>query len=312
MLLSPEFIRELEVLKRRLDVQARSGLIGDLVGARRGSSAEFHDHRPYSPGDDLRRIDWFALARSGQPMLKQFQSNEDSIVRVVMDHSASMSFGAPSKFDTAKRIAGALAYLWQTSGQRFQLIAESGSRVRVYPARRGRRAVGRSFAELEALTTERETDLARSVQSLLRGGIRPGLIVALSDFFNPAPLLHVLDQARARGHQIALVQVLARDEIDPPFDGDLSLQDSETGDLVDVSMDPSALSAYFRRLEELSQSLSEWANNSGQRYHQMISDEDPVSAVVHVARRRERHVSRPGKRATSGNRGPETGLRQGR
>ena len=70
-LLSPEFMRELEMLKRRLEIQARSGELGERAAPRRGGSAEFQEHRPYAPGDDPRRIDWLAFARTGQPVTKQ-------------------------------------------------------------------------------------------------------------------------------------------------------------------------------------------------------------------------------------------------
>ena len=68
-LLDPAFVRELEALRRRLAVTVRSGAAGERASQRRGGSAEFLDHRPYAPGDDLRRVDWAAFARTGEPVL---------------------------------------------------------------------------------------------------------------------------------------------------------------------------------------------------------------------------------------------------
>src|SRR5206468_11736181 len=76
-LLDPDFVRELSLLRRRLKVDVRSGGHGEHVARRRGGSAEFQEHRPYAPGDDLRRIDWLAFARSGMPVVKTFRAEED-------------------------------------------------------------------------------------------------------------------------------------------------------------------------------------------------------------------------------------------
>src|SRR5580700_10816238 len=104
-LLDPAFVRELETLRRRMQVRARSGAGGDHLARRRGGSAEFLEHRPYAPGDDLRRIDWLASARTGQPVFKLFRSEEDVVVRLFLDASQSLATGEPSKLAVAKRLA---------------------------------------------------------------------------------------------------------------------------------------------------------------------------------------------------------------
>ncbi|HEY3253840.1 MAG TPA: DUF58 domain-containing protein, partial [Polyangiaceae bacterium] len=110
-LLDPAFVRELEALRRRLSVTVQSGGAGERVSRRRGGSAEFQDHRPYAPGDDLRRVDWAAFARTGEPVLKLFRAEEDSVLRLVLDASGSLAFGSPQKFEVARRVAAAIGYL---------------------------------------------------------------------------------------------------------------------------------------------------------------------------------------------------------
>src|ERR1700760_3055758 len=121
-LLDPAFVRELEALRRRLAVLVQSGAGGERVSRRRGSSAEFQDHRPYAPGDDLRRVDWAAFARTGEPVLKLFRAEEDSLLRLLLDASASRGFGAPKKLDVARRVAAAIGYLALANGQRAQVL----------------------------------------------------------------------------------------------------------------------------------------------------------------------------------------------
>src|SRR5262245_26947637 len=101
-LLGAAFVRELEALRRRLEIRARSGAAGEHLARRRGGAAEFHEHRPYAPGDDLRRIDWAAYARSGEPVLKVFRAEEDVVARLVVDTSASLGVGEPPKLEVAR------------------------------------------------------------------------------------------------------------------------------------------------------------------------------------------------------------------
>jgi uncharacterized protein (DUF58 family) len=122
-LLDPEFVRELGLLRRRLKVDVRSGATGERVARRRGGSAEFQEHRPYAPGDDLRRIDWLAFARSGSPVIKTFRAEEDVAVRLLLDASGSLDFGNPKKMEVSRRIAAALAYLALGDSERVQVLA---------------------------------------------------------------------------------------------------------------------------------------------------------------------------------------------
>src|SRR5450432_2135221 len=127
-LLDPSFVRELEALRRRLEVSVRSGAAGERASRRRGGSAEFQDHRPYAPGDDLRRVDWAAFALTGEPVLKLFRAEEDSVLRLLVDASASLAFGTPQKLEVARRVAAAIGYLALANGQRAQvLIARQAS-----------------------------------------------------------------------------------------------------------------------------------------------------------------------------------------
>ena len=84
-LLDPDFLRVLEALRRRLDSDARSGRIGEGPSGRRGSGAEFLEHRRYEPGDDPRHLDWQALARSGTPVTKLYRAEEETLLRIVLD-----------------------------------------------------------------------------------------------------------------------------------------------------------------------------------------------------------------------------------
>ncbi|HEY3665443.1 MAG TPA: DUF58 domain-containing protein [Polyangiaceae bacterium] len=286
-LLDPGFVRELEALRRRLEISVQSGAAGERAARRRGGSAEFQDHRPYAPGDDLRRVDWAAFARTGEPVLKLFRAEEDSVVRLLVDASASLAFGSPEKLEVARRVAAAIGYLALANGRRVQVLVareqsgpSSGRALeRIGAPRRGRDALPALLRDLSQPLASGSVDLSRALDSALQRAPRPGLLVVLSDFFDPGPVTRSLSRACAAGHQVALVQVLAREEIEPAFDGDFRLVDAETQGEVELSVDAAAIDAYVSRLTGLIEELRGWAKKHRASYAR-TSNDDPLEGVV--------------------------------
>jgi uncharacterized protein (DUF58 family) len=278
-LLDPAFTRELEALRRRLRVRTRSGSGGERVASRRGSSAEFLEHRPYAAGDDLRRMDWLAFARTGEPVLKQFRAEEDAVVRIALDGSASLDFGTPAKLDVATRLAAAVGYLALSSSERAQVIVAGEGLSRVREPVRGRGALTRLLRELDDVRAERGTDLARAVDGVALRSPRPGMLVVISDFLDAGPFESALGRAAAAGHDLALVQVLAPEEIDPPWEGDLALEDAETQQTLDVTLDDRAAEAYQRRLQGLFASLRACAKRLRAVYVRTLTTQPLADAV---------------------------------
>jgi uncharacterized protein (DUF58 family) len=282
-LLAPEFLRELEILKRRLEIDARSGAAGERASRRRGSSAEFNEHRPYEPGDDLRRIDWAAYARSGQPVTKVFRAEEDAVVRIVLDASASLDFGTPSKLDVARRVAAAIGYLALTSGQRAELwvarVTEANGAFQRARPRRGRGGITALIRDLARVVAGGATDLAAPVRAIVEHAPRPGLVAVVSDFLDPGPVTQALVLSRASGHDLALVQILDPTELDPELEGDLSLVDAETQSTLEVTADGAAIEAYLLRITGLIEELRSFARRHGAVYVRATSDE-PLLGLV--------------------------------
>jgi uncharacterized protein (DUF58 family) len=286
-LLDPAFVRELEALRRRLQITVQSGASGERAARRRGGSAEFQEHRPYAPGDDLRRVDWSAFARTGEPVLKLFRAEEDSVLRLLVDASASLGFGTPQKLEVARRVAAAIGYLGLANGQRVQVLVareRSGQNAgrgleRVSVPRRGRDSLAALLRDLSEPLPSGQADLARALDATLQQAARPGLLVVLSDFFDPGPVTRALTRMCGAGHQVALVQVFAREELEPNYDGDFSLVDAETEAAVELSMDASAIDAYVTRLTGLIEELRSWARKHRASYVRITNDE-PLEGVV--------------------------------
>jgi len=285
-LLDPAFVRELEALRRRLSVTVQSGAAGERGSRRRGSSAEFQDHRPYAPGDDLRRVDWAAFARTGEPVLKLFRAEEDSVLRLVLDASGSLAFGSPQKFEVARRVAAAIGYLALANGQRAQvLIARQGAETsrrgleRIGVPRRGRDALASLLRDLSEPRAGGKANLTSAIEQTLQRAERPGLLVVVSDFLDPSTVTKALGHATALGHQVALIQVLSREEVEPNYDGDFAFVDSETETQVELSMDAAAVDAYVVRLAGLIDELRTWSRKHRGSYVRMTNDEALEGAV---------------------------------
>ena len=284
-LLGPDFLRELEVLRRRLEIRARSGGGGEHRARRRGGSSEFEEHRPYAPGDDLRRIDWAAYARTGEPVLKVFRAEEDVLVRLVCDASASLGYGEPPKLAVGCRLAAAVGYMALARSERAQVFVAGVGITREHPPVRGRAGLPALMRALGAIEAGGGTDLSRAVDTVVQKSARPGLLLAVSDFFDPGPVTAALGRAVRAGHDVVLAQVVAPDEIEPTLEGDWALEDAETGAVVEVTVDAAALAAYARRFEGLCEELRGFARRHRAAYVRVRTDEPLESAVRRLVAR---------------------------
>jgi uncharacterized protein (DUF58 family) len=284
-LLGPDFVRELEVLRRRLEIRARSGASGEHLAKRRGGSSEFHEHRPYAPGDDMRRIDWAAYARTGEPVLKLFRAEEDIVARLVCDASASLGYGDPPKLDVARRLAAAIGYMTLARSERAQLFVAGQGLTREHSPVRGKGGLPALLRALGSIEPKGGTDLAKAIDTVVQKSARPGMLVAISDFFDPGPITSALGRAVQAGHDVVLAQVVAPDEIEPNFEGDWALEDAETGAVVEVTMDAAAIEAYVLRFAGLCEELRAFARKHGAAYVRVRTDEPLESAVRRLVAR---------------------------
>jgi uncharacterized protein (DUF58 family) len=256
-------LEQLSLVARRV----RAGqAAGERRSTKRGTSVEFADYRDYSQGDDLRRVDWNIYARLERPFVKLFEEEEDLAVHLLLDGSGSMDWGGDgdegtgeqgdkgaesNKWVYARRLAGALGYIALISGDRLTVATiqspASNTHSRFGPAR-GRGHTLRMFEWLEGLEAGGVTDLSASLQAYAISGGRAGLVVLISDLFSPAGYVEGLTALAARGHEVAMIHVLAPDEVEPPLAGDLRLLDVETGEPQEVTIDGGMRALYRSRL----------------------------------------------------------------
>jgi uncharacterized protein (DUF58 family) len=250
--------------------QVRAGILkGERRSTKRGSSVEFADYRDYSPGDDLRRLDWNVYARLDRPFIKLFEEEEDLAVHILVDTSRSMDWGAEEqhKLQYALRLAAALGSIALSNGDRLTVATlPAGSSLPQFGPARGPGHLLQLLKFLEGQQAAGLTDLDRSLRNYALSARRPGLAFILSDLFSPNGYVSGLASLQSRGYEAVLIHILASDEIDPPLAGDLRLLDMETGQAQEVSLDAGLRDRYRRRLQAWRVEIQAASSQRGVRY----------------------------------------------
>ena len=250
-MLSDAFLSRLDTLMLALKGRAAGGAGGVRRSRQTGSSAEFSDYREYIPGDDIRRIDWNALARFDRIFLKLFMEEQESAVTVLLDGSGSMQ----EKWTAARQAAEAVGYLALTGGDRLRVIFLQEPENRMSPLLSGRQAYARLAQFLDACTPRGGGSLTERV--LRAEGLRKGLCFLISDCYEENGIGTALDHLRYRGQECAVIQPLSSFELDPALDGALKLTDPEGGEAVDLLADREALDRYRQALEQFLRGIRE-------------------------------------------------------
>ena len=263
-LFDSEFLKKLEYLSLVSRRVFRGSLLAQRRTQRMGGGIEFADHREYTPGDDFRYLDWNVYARHDELLLKRFQEEEDLHVYLLLDASRSMEFGAPSKFDHARQVAAALAYIALADLDRVAVSAFGGDLLADFPLTRGKARILPLLKFLEGLRPDgRVTDLARVAAGFVHRSQRRGLVVLISDLYDPNGFERGLDILRHHGYEPHLLQLFDRREADPKLLGDLELFDVETGTLRKVTITERNLRQYRAIYARFEESIGNYCNKYG-------------------------------------------------
>ncbi len=222
-----------------LEVRARHVVEGYLAGLHRspfhGRSVEFAEHRPYTPGHELKHIDWRLWARSDRFYVKLYEEETNVRAQFLMDASASMGYrsGAMSKYDYGATLAASLAYLLLLQQDAVGLTVFD-ARVRDELAPRASPAALRDFCRvLETNGTEGRTNLGGLLHQVADKLARRGLLILVSDLIAPsADVFSALERFRYEGHAVIVVHVVDEAEEHFPFDGNVRFEALESGEAV--------------------------------------------------------------------------------
>ena len=217
-----------------LPLLARTVVDGFMHGlhrsAKKGLSLDFAEHRQYQPGDDLRRIDWKAYARTDRFYVKEYEADTNAGVLFALDVSGSMDYasGEVNKFAYARMLVAALAWLTQRQGDRVGLATFSDRLVEMIPP--STRHLQLLLYALGRAKPTGEGNLPLAIGRVADVATRPGIIVLVTDCYDePATLGRSVDALRARGHDVLLFHVLDAAEDEFPFDAAAVFEDGESG-----------------------------------------------------------------------------------
>jgi uncharacterized protein (DUF58 family) len=282
------FLRKLESLVMTIRRSARmSGLMrANRASKRVGAGLEFADHRDYAAGDDLRYIDWNLYGRLDRLALRLFQEEEDLLVEVLVDASASMGVGSPPKLDLALQIGAALAYVGLANLDRVALSPLGDDDAPVLPPARGKGAILPILRFLGDVRASGRTGLAAAVRAFLgrRRRRRRGLAIVISDFYDPAGHRAALDLLRHHRLEVVAIQVSAPQELAPELLGDVELRDVETGESRELTISPAVVAAYRKRHQALLRDLEGYCRERAIPCFTVVSDQAFDAAVLRMFR----------------------------
>jgi uncharacterized protein (DUF58 family) len=284
-ILDEDFVRKLDHLQllfRRNVVGRREG---DRPGQQRGGRAEFADYRDYTPGDELRYVDWNVYGRTERLFIKEFTKREAALVCVMLDASASMGLGAPRKLDYAKRLAAAFAYLALTSRNEALLAAFADGEVRWSARFVGKPDVAALAAFLDPIEAAGTTDAFSALRAFRERVAERSLLVLVSDLLEDGRAQRGLRLLGSRRLDLAVLHVLSPQELHPPAAGPVRLTDSETGEGESLEIDDEALRLYADRLNAFCEGWRGFCERRDVRYVQTSTGRPFEECVLEALRR---------------------------
>ena len=245
---------------------AASGWTGSRSGRRAGSSIDFQDYREYQPGDDLRFIDWGIYARTDRLTVKLFREEVTPHLDLIVDGSRSMSLADTAKPNAVAQLAALLATS-AANAQCTQAVWLSGEGFQRLPNDTLTPSVWDKL-ELDSKRTPEQ-----SFEILAPKFRRLGVRVLVSDLLWPGEPLQFLRRLRDGAAALFVIQLLAREDANPPEHGNLRVVDSETDDESEIYIDSSIAKQYTENLSQLQQSWSDACRQCGARMTTLIAED---------------------------------------
>lgn len=277
---SSEFLKALKMLKIRSMHDFPGLRIGERKTKRKGGSIEFKDFKEYDPGDDIRFIDWNLWARLDKLFIKIFHNEENQNIFLLFDTSRSMKFGDKSKWDFMLSIVAAITYISLHNGDFVKLYPFAHDINNQLPLATCPGHYPQITNLLDSLNDHRDSELVSSVTSFLQTEKKRGILFVISDFFYDLNEIETaLKKIRWYNFETNVIQILAAEEIDPPYSGLLELIDSETSQSLEIELNSSYRLEYQRTLEEHIGGVGKLSRKYGMSYF-MSSAQTPFHEFI--------------------------------
>lgn len=269
-----------------LYLRARWVVEGMMSGVHRsrakGFSVEFEEHREYSPGDEIRRIDWKALGKFDRYFIKEYEDETNLRAYLCLDSSASMDYASDgiTKFDYGCTLAASLAYLILKQQDAAGLVTFSNRIESFIPPRAKRDYLTQILRALESRGPSGETNVGKILEEVAAQIKRRGLVILVSDLLDePEQILKSLRLFRFKGNDVIVFHLLDPAELELPFDGNILFEDLEAPNLR-VFADPRVIrKTYQQVVQEFVNEMRKQCHDSAIDY-QLISTATPLDQAL--------------------------------
>lgn len=305
-LFGPDFLGQLERL-RIVAIKALGGGLreGHRLGAYKGGQLEFHGHRDYSPGDELRYLDWNSYARLDRPYIKEFAREESGVLHILIDATGSMGLGMPAKFLFARRVAALFAHVALSSKDAVHLVLFGrAGKVEHFPARNAKTTTqacmvflqnagldaGDSGDDSANLAADASNDGAFSaaVTDFLKRSPRRGGAFVVGDFWQDEnELAEGLTRLARAGFDVSAVHTLADEEIEPHARGEVLVRSAETGGETALWYGGAMAARYGEELEKHRAAVEAIVRKRGGNYL-FASSATPIEKILIATLRQRR------------------------
>ena len=279
-LFDPEFVESVSRLKIIARRVAPSGSPAEKRSRQKGSGMEFRDYRQYTAGDDFRSIDWNVYQRLGRVFLRLFEEQRDLPVYIAPDISASMFQGDQPRAHAGLRCAFALANIALQEHDSVGVFPFSDHMEMALRPSSGKGRIMRVAQTLSELKPGGATDFAESIRKFRALNVREGLLIVISDFFDPKGLDVICEALKIVRHRLLLVQLTRKSDENPGLTGDLLLKDCETGDEQNISMTKNVLDSYRKSWTAFHDQLGAFASKRQAGLLRLDVEEDVASQLA--------------------------------
>ncbi len=308
------FLRRLERLSFRTVPALRGSPLGERRSRNLRPALDFSDHRPYSHGDDLRHVDWNAFGRHEELFVKLGEATQSVNLHVLLDCSRSMAWtpaaqasdrdpAVYSKWDAARRLAGALGYLGLAGGERVEITPFGHALAEGFGPTEGKRRVVPILKFLSGLMPlppakgDAGGGMVHSLNSYARTHPGGGLLVVISDLLDTVTLSPQAGKAggelaESLRHlspprwQVLVFHLLTEEEVHPTLEGDYDLQDTETDESLPFHLNEATLTQYRLRVRKWCAELQSACAQRGATYARILAEWPLEQAVIPYLRQR--------------------------
>lgn len=268
-LFDEEFLRKLHSLSLMSRRAASGARRGERRSKKRGSGVEFADHRSYVVGDDIRFLDLGVYQRFGKLLLRLFEEEEDLSLFFLLDDSASMGMNGSAKLNQAVKVSAALCYIGLAGLDRVSVYTLSAQLDGRLPPTRGKQRVFRILRFLSQIELQGQTDLGAAARSFVAQNKRRGLVVLLSDLFDPHGFESGINVLRFNKFEPIVLHLVDERDKGSQLSGDLLITDAESAAAREVSMTPALSARIGQALTAHNEQIARFCGSRGVPYFEV-------------------------------------------